>query len=114
MDETEMRQALSETTQNLRVLDKQYKAYLPPVGGATVYFIGDIAKLNDPATEVAVRVHDGQFLFPILLSHSLPAVCIFLSCPAFHAESEFPRSTVRVTLHLKPRDTRRHSVHNRC
>jgi len=58
MDETEMRQALSETTQNLRVLDKQYKAYLPPVGGATVYFIGDIAKLNDPATEVAVRVHD--------------------------------------------------------
>jgi len=58
MDETVMRKALSESTQNPRLLDPSYKAYLPPVGGATVYFIGDIAKLNDPATEVAVRVHD--------------------------------------------------------
>ena len=60
MDETIMRKALSDSTQNLKVLDPAYKAYLPPVGGATVYFIGDIAKLNDPATEIAVRVHDGQ------------------------------------------------------
>jgi len=60
MDETVMRQALSDSTQNLKVLDPAYKAYLPPVGGATVYFIGDISKLNDPATEIAVRVHDGQ------------------------------------------------------
>lgn len=58
MDETVMRKALSDSTQNLKVLDPKIKAYLPPVGGATVYFIGDIAKLNDPATEVAVRVHD--------------------------------------------------------
>ena len=62
MDETIMRKALSDSTQNLKVLDPAYKAYLPPVGGATVYFIGDIAKLNDPATEIAVRVHDGQTL----------------------------------------------------
>lgn len=58
MDETVMRQALADSTQNPRITDPSYKAYLPPVGGATVYFIGDIAKLNDPATEVAVRVHD--------------------------------------------------------
>ena len=62
MDETIMRKALSDSTQNLKVLDPAYKAYLPPVGGATVYFIGDISKLNDPATEIAVRVHDGQTL----------------------------------------------------
>lgn len=58
MDETVMRKALSDSTQNLKVLDPKMKAYLPPVGGATVYFIGDISKLNDPATEIAVRVHD--------------------------------------------------------
>jgi len=52
--------ALGDSTQNLKVLDPANKAYLPPVGGATVYFIGDCSKLNDPATEIAVRVHDGQ------------------------------------------------------
>ena len=71
MDETVMRKALSDSTQNLKVLDPQYKAYLPPVGGATVYFIGDISKLNDPATEIAVRVHDG----PRATTHLTLHVC---------------------------------------
>ena len=39
MDETVMRKALSDSTQNLKVLDPNMKAYLPPVGGATVYFM---------------------------------------------------------------------------
>jgi len=93
MDEKQMRKALADSTQNPKIEDPSYKAYLPPVGGATVYFIGgqahlqqstrvergnprkravthlplsllllifvsDISKLNNPETEVAVRVHD--------------------------------------------------------
>jgi GTP cyclohydrolase II len=32
--------------------------FLPPIGGHTVYIFGDLAKLRDPATKVACRVHD--------------------------------------------------------
>ena len=35
-----------------------HRAFLPPVGGCTVYIFGDIRKLNDASTELAVRVHD--------------------------------------------------------
>ncbi len=125
MDETIMRKALSDSTQNLKVLDPAYKAYLPPVGGATVYFIGgqihttrgtdcllirqpltalenlpthslllsslsfcgsDIAKLNDPATEIAVRVHDGQLQRPRHIFLALAA----RSCFFFFAPWPFP------------------------
>jgi hypothetical protein len=89
MDETIMRKALSDSTQNLRVLDPAYKAYLPPVGGATVYFIGDIAKLNDPATEIAVRVHDGQNTALYCFSPTSPLLFFFIRT-YFHAESESP------------------------
>lgn len=58
MDETAMRKALAESTGNPTVADPSIRAYLPPVGGMTVYFVGDPAKLADPATEVAVRCHD--------------------------------------------------------
>ena len=58
MDETRMRQALASSTQNTELLDTSRNAYLPPVGGVTVYFFGDIAKLQEKTTEVAVRVHD--------------------------------------------------------
>jgi len=57
-DEDVMRKNLAEYTQNTEVLDKSKNAYLPPLGGCTVYFFGDITKLGDPTTEVAVRVHD--------------------------------------------------------
>ena len=58
MDEQQMRQALAASTQNEHVLDATRRTYLPPVGGITVYFFGDIAKLQEKTTEVAVRVHD--------------------------------------------------------
>jgi len=58
MDETVMRKALAESTQNDTVSDPKLRAYMPPVGGFCVYFIGDISKLADPSTEVAVRCHD--------------------------------------------------------
>lgn len=53
-----MRQKLYEYTQNENVLDTKRNAYLPPLGGCTVYFFGDITKLGKKETEVAVRVHD--------------------------------------------------------
>jgi len=58
MDEDVMRKALHEYTQNERVMDKKFNAFLPPVGGITVYFLGDVRKLHDKKTEVAFRVHD--------------------------------------------------------
>jgi GTP cyclohydrolase II len=34
------------------------KVFLPPIGGMTLYFFGDIGKLGKPETRVACRVHD--------------------------------------------------------
>ena len=34
------------------------KIFLPPVGGMTVYIMGDPEKLHDPKTEITCRVHD--------------------------------------------------------
>ena len=34
------------------------KVFLPPIGGMTLYFVGDLARLNDPTTRLACRVHD--------------------------------------------------------
>lgn len=58
MDETVMRKALAHATQNEHLLDTSVNAYLPPIGGVTLYIMGDPSKLADPATEVAVRCHD--------------------------------------------------------
>lgn len=58
MKEKEVREVLAKTTQNDHLHDEKFNAYLPPVGGITVYFIGDISKLQNPRTEVAVRCHD--------------------------------------------------------
>jgi GTP cyclohydrolase II len=34
------------------------KVFLPPIGGITVYLIGDVAAITDPNRLLAVRVHD--------------------------------------------------------
>jgi GTP cyclohydrolase II len=34
------------------------KVYLPPIGGLTVYIMGDPATISDPNKKLAVRVHD--------------------------------------------------------
>ena len=58
LPEQEMREKLAEYTCNPSMLDESKKTYLPPLGGATCYFFGDLTKLGKPETEVAVRVHD--------------------------------------------------------
>lgn len=57
-DEQQMRQHLSDYTENVQVLDTSKTAYLPPLGGCTIYMFGDITKLGKSETETAVRVHD--------------------------------------------------------
>ena len=32
--------------------------FLPPIGGATIYFFGDLGKLGKPETKIACRLHD--------------------------------------------------------
>jgi GTP cyclohydrolase II len=34
------------------------KAFLPPIGGSSVYLFGDTGKLGDPAVKIACRIHD--------------------------------------------------------
>jgi GTP cyclohydrolase II len=58
MPEPEVRQALYKYTGDPKLLDTNLKAYLPQIGGTTVYVFGEIDKLTDLSTEVAVRVHD--------------------------------------------------------
>lgn len=56
--EADVRTALFKYTHQEALKDPSRRAYLPPVGGITVYIFGDPRKLQDPSTEVAVRVHD--------------------------------------------------------
>mmetsp|Transcript_9329 Transcript_9329/g.14379 ORF Transcript_9329/g.14379 Transcript_9329/m.14379 type:complete len:814 (-) Transcript_9329:129-2570(-) len=58
LSEDELRQALFKFSGNPSVLDETKKTFLPAVGGCTIYIFGDVRKLRDPKTEVAVRVHD--------------------------------------------------------
>ena len=32
--------------------------FLPPIGGSTIYFFGDVSKLGKPETKIACRLHD--------------------------------------------------------
>jgi GTP cyclohydrolase II len=59
--ETNLRRTLFEQTAGMfpeLVTRPDLQVFLPPVGGMTVYLFGDVAKLADPATLVACRVHD--------------------------------------------------------
>jgi len=59
--ENELRRGLFEQTGGMfpeLVTRGDFKVFLPPIGGQTVYFVGDIAALTDPARKLACRVHD--------------------------------------------------------
>jgi GTP cyclohydrolase II len=58
LDLKQVREALKLHTQNEHCLDEKRNAYLPPVGGCTIYIIGDVRKIHDPEAEICVRVHD--------------------------------------------------------
>jgi GTP cyclohydrolase II len=59
--ETALRRALFEQTAGMfpeLVTRSDLKVFLPPIGGMTLYFFGDMAKLGKPETKIACRLHD--------------------------------------------------------
>ena len=59
--EKDLRRALFEQTAGMfpeLVTRPDMQVFLPPIGGMTIYLFGDVAKLADPRTRIACRVHD--------------------------------------------------------
>ena len=59
--ESTLRRSLFEQTGGMfpeLVTRSDLKVFLPPIGGMTLYFFGDVAKLGRPETRVACRLHD--------------------------------------------------------
>jgi GTP cyclohydrolase II len=59
--EADLRRALFEQTGGMfpeLVTRSDLEVFLPPIGGVTVYIVGDIAAITDPNKPLAVRVHD--------------------------------------------------------
>src|ERR1051326_1203589 len=59
--ETVLRRTLFEQTAGMfpeLVTRPDMHVFLPPIGGTTIYLIGDVQKLADPATKITCRVHD--------------------------------------------------------
>jgi GTP cyclohydrolase II len=61
IDEGELRYTLFEQTGGMfpeLVTRPDLHVFLPPIGGITVYMVGDLAAITDPNKPLAVRVHD--------------------------------------------------------
>ena len=59
--ETDLRRTLFEETGGMfpeLVTRPDIEVLLPPIGGMTVYFFGDMEKIAEPGTVIACRVHD--------------------------------------------------------
>ena len=59
--ESDLRRALFQQTGGMYpelVTRPDLKVFLPPIGGITVYLIGDVAAITNPNRKLAVRVHD--------------------------------------------------------
>ena len=61
IEESDLRRALFEYTGGMfpeLVTRPDLHVFLPPIGGMTLYFFGDLTAIADPKRELAVRVHD--------------------------------------------------------
>jgi len=61
VSEDELRRALFEHSGSMYselVTRTDLKVFLPPIGGTTVYILGDIAAITDPQRTLTCRVHD--------------------------------------------------------
>jgi GTP cyclohydrolase II len=59
--EGELRRILFEHTGGMfpeLVTRPDLEVFLPPIGGLTLYFFGDVSKISDSSQKLAVRVHD--------------------------------------------------------
>lgn len=61
IEEAELRRNLFEHTSGMfpeLITRPDLEVFLPPIGGMTVYFFGDVSTIADPNIELACRVHD--------------------------------------------------------
>ncbi|GAB1542437.1 GTP cyclohydrolase II [Scytonema sp. NUACC21] len=61
ISEGDLRRALFEQTGGMfpeLVTRSDLEVFLPPIGGVTIYIVGDVAAITDPNKPLAVRVHD--------------------------------------------------------
>jgi GTP cyclohydrolase II len=61
VDEAELRRTLFEHTGGMfpeLITRPDLEVFLPPIGGMTAYFIGDVTAIPDPTKELACRIHD--------------------------------------------------------
>jgi len=61
IDEAELRRSLFEHTSGMfpeLITRPDMEVFLPPIGGMTAYFFGDVRSIPDPSKELACRVHD--------------------------------------------------------
>ena len=61
IEESDLRRVLFQQTGGMfpeLVTRPDLHVFLPPIGGATVYIIGDVEAIADPSKPLAVRVHD--------------------------------------------------------
>jgi GTP cyclohydrolase II len=61
IDEGTLRRSLFEHTGGMYpelITRGDIKVFLPPIGGLTVYIFGDPAKMSDPNSRLALRIHD--------------------------------------------------------
>ena len=61
VSESHLRRALFQQTGGMfpeLITRPDLKVFLPPIGGITVYLIGEVAAITDPNRMLAVRVHD--------------------------------------------------------
>ena len=61
ISETNLRRSLFEHTGGMfpdLVTRPDMHVFLPPIGGITMYYFGDLAAITDPARQLACRVHD--------------------------------------------------------
>jgi len=61
VDESDLRHILFQQTGGMfpeLVTRRDLQVFLPPIGGTTVYIVGDESALTDPSKPLAVRVHD--------------------------------------------------------
>ncbi|MBA2655723.1 MAG: GTP cyclohydrolase II [Tatlockia sp.] len=61
ISETELRRILFEHTAGMfpeLVTRSDLNIFLPPVGGLTAYFFGDVTTIHDPKIELSCRIHD--------------------------------------------------------
>lgn len=61
VDENDLRRSLFENSGGMfpeLVTRHDLKVFLPPIGGHTIYMLGDISKIGDPDVPLGCRVHD--------------------------------------------------------